>query len=95
MSSSRKSTTDPHLPLQDDMLCRICGVQIQLRQYVLVHARYTAPNRQHEVDHTTSGTDLPCLADFEDDELGIDDRSDVWIIRYFDTYIHIIYIYIF
>ena len=27
------------------------------------HADYTSPTRQHELDHTRSGTDLPCLAD--------------------------------
>ena len=33
-----------------NMLCRICGVQIQPRRHVLDHhADYTAPTRQHEL----------------------------------------------
>ena len=33
-------------------LCRICTVQIQPGKHVRDHAGYTAPNRQHELDHT-------------------------------------------
>ena len=35
-----------------ELLCRICTVQIQPRKYVLDHADYTAPTRQHERDPT-------------------------------------------
>ena len=41
---------DPNLPWR--RLCRICVVQIQPRKHVLDHAGYTAPTRQHELDHT-------------------------------------------
>ena len=34
------------------MLCRIWIAQIQPRKVVLDHAGYTAPTRQHELDHT-------------------------------------------
>ena len=34
------------------MLCRICIVQIQPRKHALDLADYTAPPRQHELDHT-------------------------------------------
>ena len=35
-----------------EMLCRICVVQIQPRKHALDRAGYTAPTRQHELDHT-------------------------------------------
>ena len=54
------------------MLCKICIVKIQPRKHVLHHAGYTAPTRQHELDHTdhTDHTDqeyiyLPCLEDLD------------------------------
>ena len=53
--------------------------QIQTRKPVLGHADYTAPTRQHEVDRTRSGIDLPCLADLDHD-LGIDYLSQVWML---------------
>ena len=34
------------------MLCRICTVQIHPRKHVRDHAGFTAPTRQHELDHT-------------------------------------------
>ena len=34
------------------MLRRIYTVQIQPMKHVLDHAEYTAPTRQHELDHT-------------------------------------------
>ena len=34
------------------MLRMICTVQVQLREHFLDHAGYTAPARQHELDHT-------------------------------------------
>ena len=34
------------------MLCRICIVQIQTRNHVLVHVDYAAPTKKHELDHT-------------------------------------------
>ena len=37
---------------------------------------YSAPTRQHELDRTRSGIDLPCLADI-DHEIGIDELSEV------------------
>ena len=40
------------LTCRRDMLCRICVVQIQPRKHVPDHAGYTAPTRQHELDHT-------------------------------------------
>ena len=53
---------------------------------------YTAPTRQHELDHTDhtrSGIDLPCMADL-DHQVGIYDMSEVrffvflpWIWNYF------------
>ena len=56
-------------------MCRICTVQVQPSQHVRDHAGYTAPTRQHQLDHTdhTDHTDqeytyLPCLAD-PDNEL--------------------------
>ena len=53
------------------MLWRICVVQIQPRKHVLDHADYTAPTRQHELDHTDQEY-LPCLANLSDHELGND-----------------------
>ena len=43
-----------------EMLYKICVVQIQPRKRVLDHAGYTAPTRQHKLDHTdhTDHTDL-------------------------------------
>ena len=58
--------------------------QLQPRKHILNHAGYTAPTRQHELDHKahtdhtyhTDHTDyLPCLADL-DYEAGIDDLSE-------------------
>ena len=44
---------------------------------MLEHADYSAPTRQHELGHARSETDLPCLADL-DQEVGIDhtDHTD-------------------
>ena len=52
-------------------------MQIQPRKCVLDQADYTAPIRQHALDHTRSGIDLPCLTDL-DYEVGIDhtDHTD-------------------
>ena len=42
------------------MLRRICMVvQIQPSKYVLDHAGWTAPNRQHEPDHTDQESICP------------------------------------
>ena len=38
--------------LDNDMLRRVCTVQIQPRKHLLDHAGYTAPTRQHGLDHT-------------------------------------------
>ena len=35
-----------------EVLCRSCTLRIQPRKYVLDGAHYTAPTRQHELDHT-------------------------------------------
>ena len=35
-----------------DLLCGICIEQIRPRERVVDHAGYTAPSRQHELDHT-------------------------------------------
>ena len=43
----------------------ICTVQVQPGKGVLDDAAYTAPTRQHELDHTISGIDLLCLADLD------------------------------
>ena len=54
MSNRSRSTVgnlDPDLPLYE-MLRMICIVQVQPRRYVLDHADYTAPTRQHELDRT-------------------------------------------
>ena len=39
------------LTCRNEMLCRICIVQIQPRKYVLDHADYEAPTMPHELDH--------------------------------------------
>ena len=44
-----------------ERLCRICIVQIQPRKRILDDARYTAPTRQHELEHTWSRTYLPWM----------------------------------
>ena len=36
----------------NELLCKICMVQIQPRKHVVDHADYTAPTRQHELDRT-------------------------------------------
>ena len=37
------------------MLCRVCTLQIQLRQHALEHAIYVAPIPQRQLDHTDQG----------------------------------------
>ena len=44
-----------------ETLCRICAAQIQPRNHVPDHAHYTAPTRQHELDHNKSGVHLKDL----------------------------------
>ena len=40
-------------------LCRCCIIQIQPRKYVIDHADYTAPRRQHELYHTDQESICP------------------------------------
>ena len=40
-------------------------VQIQPSKHALDHAEHTGPIRQHELDGTRSGIDLPCLVDLD------------------------------
>ena len=71
---------------------QICVVQIQPRKHALDHAGYTAPTRQHELDHTdhTDHTDqyISSLKD-QDQQARInhadhtdhtDDLSEVWTV---------------
>ena len=41
------------------MLCRVCTLQIQPRQYALEHAVCVAPIPQRELDHTDQGYICP------------------------------------
>ena len=64
------------------MLCRICKVQIPSKKHFLDVAGYTAPTRQHELDHTdhTDHTDQEyiCPDRSIDHFVGIDDLLGVW-----------------
>ena len=40
------------LTCRNEMLCRICVAHVPPRKHVPDHAGYTAPTRQHELDHT-------------------------------------------
>ena len=55
------------------MICRICLVPIQPRKHVLFvdHAHYTAPTRQHDLDHTDH-------TDHTDQEYTCPERSRSW-----------------
>ena len=60
------------------MLCRICVAQIQPKKHVLDRVDYTAPTRQHELDHTDQKPISPERS--IDHQAGVDFLSDVCIL---------------
>ena len=63
------------------MLYRICTVQVQPRKHVLDHADYTAPTRQHGLDHTDQQSICP---EGSRSSLGTDYLAHAWklVFRY-------------